>query len=178
MRRTALVAAVLLSPACAAAPAGGPEDAVEALYSVLVSERVSGAPSEAQLQAMSPFITDTLRSLLAGALRLQLHEAALYPDEKPPFVEGDLFSSMFEGPTRFSILDTAPDGAGQRVRVEFVYDREPPETRWIDAVIVVQQGGRWVVGDVVYGGEWDFAATGSLRSALEGVLTETPPPQE
>ena len=73
---------------------------------------------------------------------------------------GPLVETRFiERPNRF-LLRCAPAPAGDRVRK----GRAPYAG---DAA-----------GDVVYGGEWDFAATGSLRSALEGVLTETPPPQE
>jgi len=46
---------------------------------------------------------------------------------------------------------------------------DPPVT-WTDLVLVVREHGRFVIEDIVYGGNWDFANTGTLRSSLASAL--------
>jgi hypothetical protein len=39
-----------------------------------------------------------------------------------------------------------------------------------DRVVLVMQNGRYVIDDVEYGGKWDFATKGALRSTLAAAL--------
>jgi hypothetical protein len=144
--------------------------AVNALYTRLIANRVSGAPGTAQLSELRPFLSDTLHTLLAAARALSETEARQSPDEKPPFVEGDLFSSLFEGPTGFRILGTDAAAGRRNVRIEFTYAGAVPAERWTERVVTVREDGRWVVTDVEYGGDWDFAPRGTLRGTLEEAL--------
>jgi hypothetical protein len=151
------------------------------LYTELMDKRVSGAPAADQLVALRPLLSTELHDLLRQARLLRDAEAAAYPDEKPPFAEGDLFTSLFEGPTGLEIVVDAGhrDDAGvsegddrRHLAVRFSYDRETPTFVWTDTVVVVREGGRWVVGDVQYGGGWDFANGGSLVDSLSAALQE------
>jgi hypothetical protein len=172
MIRTALLTLLLpLLAACAAAPGDSPEHAIDGLYSALREGRVTGAPSAEQLDRLAPFLSDTLRALLDGARRMRDADAAAYPDEKPAFADGDLFSSLFEGPTGFRVVRVDSGSPHHRARVEFTDERASPAPVWTDVVLVLQERGRWVVDDVEYGGNWDFAARGSLRHGLEIALS-------
>ena len=126
----------------------------------------SGAPSAKELAALRPFITDTLARGLALADSLRAADIVRAPDEKPRFVEGDLFSSLFEGTTAFRILPATSAASPVLVPVEYTYDRQPPTVTWTDTVVVVQQGGRWLVQDIRYGGTWAFGNKGSLLRQL------------
>jgi hypothetical protein len=169
----AVIAGILLLPllsACAATSGDAPSDTVDAFYAALIDARVTGAPTAEQLERMAPWLSDTLHALLAGARRMRDADMAEYPDEKPAFAEGDLFTSLFEGPTTFRSGRAEQGSPHHRVRVEFSDERENPPHRWSDVVLLVQQRGRWVVDDVEYGGGWDFAPRGTLRSGLEIAL--------
>jgi hypothetical protein len=37
---------------------------------------------------------------------------------------------------------------------------------WTDTVRLVREDGAWRIDDVAYGGQWDFANTGTLRESL------------
>lgn len=168
MRPTRLLApwCAVIVAACAPSSGPRPSEAVEGLYAVLIDSAVTGAPSTTQLAAMAPFLSAELRGLLAEAAALRDTEAAAHPDEKPPFAEGDLFSSLFEGPTGLAIL-ASPDGAaGRRLVVQFTDGRVAPAVTWTDTVVVTEEDGRLVVADVAYGGTWDFASRGSLLASL------------
>jgi hypothetical protein len=162
----ALLAATL--PGCGSRDK--PEDAVAGLYRTLATVQVRGAPSGTQLGAIAPYLSEDLCEGLRAARELQESERARSPGEKPPFVDGDLFSSLFEGPTRFEIVGDAVSENRHHVAVRFTYDGASPPVTWQDVAVVDFEHGRWVVSDVRYGGGWDFAAKGSLRQAL-GVVS-------
>jgi len=143
---------------------------VGGLYAVLIDSAVSGAPRGGQLAALAPYLSAELRQLLTEAAERRDAAAAAHPDQKPPFVEGDLFTSLFEGPTGLAILASGDGAAERRVVVQFSDDRATPAVTWTDTVVVVEEEGRLVVADVVYGGTWDFASRGSLLETLHGGL--------
>lgn len=170
MRLIAGLTAVVLAATLTGCPSPGrPQDAVAGLYRTLGTVHVRGAPSDAQLESIAPYLSEELREGLRAARRLQESERARSPGEKPPFTDGDLFSSLFEGPSRFEIVgDTASEGR-HHVVVRFTYDGASPTVSWEDVAVVEKERGHWVVSDVRYGGDWDFAAQGSLRKALGAV---------
>jgi hypothetical protein len=113
----------------------------------------------------SPFITDSLRAGI-GFGRFASIADARRADEKPAFVEGDLFSSLFEGATGLTASAPVARGDVQLVPVTFTTDQEKPAVSWMDTVVVRKENGRWLVHDVRYGGTWAFANKGSLLRSL------------
>lgn len=144
--------------------------AAQAFYAVLEELSVSGAPSAEELDALSPCLGDELERLLKAARMLHDRERARFPDEKPPFNDGDLFSSLFEGPTGFVVGTPIRSGATWRVPVALSYQAAGSTTDWTDTVVVARESGQWVVTDVIYGGAWDFALRGSLVANLRAEL--------
>ncbi len=151
---------------CSDRQVAGPDEVVISLYRTLALQQVRGAPSPTQLAAIEPFLGADLHSKLRAAREVHEAERARAPDEKPPFTDGDLFTSLFEGPTSFEIVSDTVQDAAHHVTVRFTYAKASPPVTWTDVVVVVSEDGRWVVTDVIYGGEWDFANHGTLRKAL------------
>jgi hypothetical protein len=182
-----LVAAGLLT-ACGSKPAAeaaaAPELVVADLYAALAAARPSGAPTDAQRLTLAPLLTAELTGLLqrADAARSAARVAA--PGEKPPFTDGDLFSSLFEGPTAFSVgkavsAATLPGGrlGDLQVPVDLVHTIDPATgggepTTWTDTVLLREENGRFVVADIAFGGGWDFANKGTMVAALRAGLGE------
>ena len=162
-------AALLLTVAllgCKSAAEPSASDVVRQFYAATIAGKVSGAPTTEQFTTLTPFLSDTLRSLLAAARQLSDAEAAKSPDEKPPFVEGDLFSSLFEGPTSVEVSADSARG-GQRVAsVRMTSNGANPPVTWVDRAVLVRQRDRYVIDDIEYGGQWDFANKGTLRASL------------
>ncbi|MBK7348451.1 MAG: hypothetical protein IPJ95_10400 [Gemmatimonadetes bacterium] len=165
-----LLPLLALLAACRPAPAEAPDALVSRFYGAVIASRETGAPTAAALAAWRPMLSDTLRSLLEAARAHRDADAARAPDEKPAFAEGDLFSSLFEGPTSVTVtaVDSAP--GAWRVTVLMRYAGATPEAEWTDTVQVIEQHGRRVIDDVAYGGTWDFASQGRLRRALASAL--------
>jgi hypothetical protein len=203
--RAALVAALILpalaacgrtpSPAASAPavaeptvgatlPAAAPEKIVADFYGALATLRPSGAPTEAQRAALAPLLSSELVGLLSRADTARATARAAAPTEKPPFTDGDLFSSLFEGPTAHEIgtpVSGAPLPGGRlgdlRVPVTLTHVADPATgggtpTTWTDTVLLREENGRFVVADIAFGGDWDFANKGGLVAALRAGLGE------
>lgn len=148
-------------------------DAVARLYGTLRDQGVTGAPTAEQLALLRPSLTDPLVALLDSARRVREADARRTPGEKPAFAEGDLFSSLVEGPTAFTVVREDAADAARHVVVRFTDDRAKPAATWEDTVIVVRERGRWAVADVRYGGAWPFANRGRLLASLSAGLRDS-----
>jgi hypothetical protein len=164
-------------------PATAPEKVVADLYGALATLRPSGAPTEAQRAALAPLLSSELVGLLSRADTARATARAAAPTEKPPFTDGDLFSSLFEGPTAHAIgapVSGAAVPGGRlgdlRVPVTLTHVADPAaggkSTTWTDTVLLREENGRFVVADIAFGGDWDFANKGSLVAALRAGLGE------
>ncbi len=127
---------------------------------------IHGAPSPKELAALRPFVSDSLTRALLRADSIRAADIKRAPDEKPSFVDGDLFSSLFEGPTAFVVMPALDTAGAVRVPVQFTNDEQKPAVRWTDTLIVVRAADGWRVHDVRYGGTWDFSNKGALLSQL------------
>lgn len=181
-------AALLTAGGFACSPPPATADAttpVRALFAALDSAPVFGAPTDADLQRLAPYLSADLMERLRQARALRDAAATAFPGEKPPFADGSLFTSLFEGPTSFAVgLDSllrdpkgvVPDDyADHLVTVRFTHASPGDTARWEDRVLVTRSGNRWVVADIRYGGSWDFAAQGSLMGILRTALEAATP---
>lgn len=149
-----------------AAEPGGPEQVARGLYSDLRRFQVTGLPEGEAWEAVKPRLSDSLAAALEAARKEQRDFRKKFPDEKPPWIEGDLFSSLFEGFQTFTVKPARIEGETAEVPVDFVYIYQGETTRWTDTILLKRPGTGWVVDDVRYGATWDFANKGTLRQAL------------
>jgi hypothetical protein len=99
----------------AAAPAGDdPQDVVERFYTAYIAARPAGLPDGEELARLAPFLSARLHALIVDALQHRDESIRRHPDAKPPFVDGDHFTSLFEGPRAFEIVRV--DGGHVHVR--------------------------------------------------------------
>ena len=128
-----------------------------------------GLPNATQAAALAPHLSPRLNGLLHDALAGQQAYKARYPTDKPPMIDGDIFSSLFEGASSGEV-DTVEEVDGHAtVRVKYSYS--DPETHkvietWPDNFLLVRDGSGWLIDDIEYLGGWDFAPRGRLSVAL------------
>jgi hypothetical protein len=136
-------------------------------YQRCLQLRPVGLPTEVEQAALAPFLSERLERLLEQARARQSEFGQQFPGEKPPLVDGSLFSSMFEGPTSFEV-GAAVKGPGKdgvtRVPVSF---RDGSEAAWQDVVLVKREQDRHVIDDIEYGGAGEFNPPGRLSETLE-----------
>lgn len=143
-----------------------PARAAQHFYDTLRAQRVEGLPKDKVLDDLVPLMTPELVQLIQEAARIQAVFIKNNPDEKPPWIEGDLFGSLFEGAQQHTIGNALAKEGWAEVPVTMVYSSGGESVRWTDTLILRRSPQGWLVDDVRYGGDWPFAAKGTLVEAL------------
>lgn len=143
-----------------------PEDVAAGFYTQVRRPPVFGLPSAEACLRLRPYCTEALAAALETARSRQAAFRQAHPGEKPPWVDGDLFSSLFEGPQAFRVGEARVLADRAEVPVHCLHGEGAGATRWTDVLILRHTADGWRVDDLRYGGEWDFALRGSLRQGL------------
>jgi len=164
-----------------------PEAAVKGFLDWRINSRMAGAPDAAQLEEMSPYISEELRSWLGKAREEYENKKPSLPAlsrkelEKGTRVkplskretrsrmlgESDLFSSMFEGPTSFTMGESEAEDSTHVIPVRFMSGRQLPAINWTDRVRVVRENNHYVVADIEYANHWSLGSRSTLLDALK-----------
>ncbi|MCE9649492.1 MAG: hypothetical protein K8R18_07700 [Parvibaculum sp.] len=169
-----LVVAALLAialPSSARAGDVNPGKTVAAFYNLYLQEKPRGVPDAAVREKFRPLISRELGRLLDAAAAAEDLHFRKTNNEEPPLVEGDLFSSLFEGATAFTPGKCAVEGDHAYCDADLAY-AEPGEakpTTWTDKVALIRSPQGWLVDDIAFGGAWDFGQHGMLRATLRQV---------
>ena len=135
-----------------------------------------GIPDAKGRARYAPYISASLNGLLADGEAAQDKFFAANKDS-PPLIEGDLFTSNFEGATAVKIGACAGDGKTGHCAIALTYDPgktgNPKDTvlRWTDTAYLVNENGGWRVDDIGYGGSWDFGNKGRMRDTLKMAIS-------
>jgi hypothetical protein len=136
-----------------------------------------GIPDAKGRAKYTPYISPALNRLLARGDAAETKFAAANKDS-PPLIEGDLFTSNFEGATAVKIGACAGDGNSGRCSVTLTYDpgktsnpKDKPFS-WTDTAYLVNTPEGWRVDDIGYGGNWDFGNKGRMTETLKVVVRD------
>jgi hypothetical protein len=192
MKRLLFAILFAAAPAFAQAPvpAGAdPAAAVNAFYAVYAPWRPQGGggiPDATARLRFQPVLSPRLNKQLADAARAQARLTAKVKNAVPPMLEGDIFSSLFEGATAWKVgacQQAAPETnkTAARCTVALSYappaaggQRAPKPANWTDTVLLVQTPQGWKVDDVIYDAGFAFGNTGRLSSMLAMVIASNP----
>ncbi len=171
------------SPADAAAARRAPAPATPAqgaadFYRVYLRSHPLGVPNARVRQQLTPFLSPRLLVLLQEADRAETRYAEATRRENPPLVEGDVFTSLFEGATQYKVGMCEENGEGRAMcQVDLTYRvADEGETNWTDTVVLVREDRRYRVDDVIYGGSWAFSNMGRLSEILNSAVAESQMP--
>lgn len=129
-----------------------------------------GIPSGADRAKYAPFVSPALERLLGEAEAAEVRFAKANKDS-PPLLEGDIFSSLFEGASSIAVDTCSRAGAQGRCVVKLAYvgnDTKP--VTWSDTILLVNTPTGWRVDDIAYGGNWAFGNKGKLSDLLKQTL--------
>lgn len=116
---------------------------------------------------LSPYLGEDLRLLFKKAKLEQKRFIAENPaDMKPPWIEGDMFTSLFEGAQSFKIGKVKTRGVYTDVSVNLEYKENGETSRWTDTLVLVKTKEGWRVWDILLNGDWQFKAGSNLRQML------------
>lgn len=134
-------------------------------YELYLQLEVRGLPDDSQLAQLLPLLDDDLRGLLEKAKTEQEEAIRKSPDEKPPWSEGDLFSSLFEGAGSFELGEETIGGNRAEIPILLKYTETNPGVEWSDLLMLERESDGWKVSDILFKGEWAFKSA-SLKSGL------------
>jgi hypothetical protein len=167
----------LASVALTAAPglaADSPAKAAEGFYAIYATFHPSdGIPDAAARAKYAPFLSPSLDKLLAegNAAEIRFNKAN---KDSPPLIEGDLFTSMFEGATSYKVGACKMSGAQASCAVDLVYDdKKDPPIRWTDTVYLKKTKADWRVDDIGYGGNWEYGNKGRLSATVRQAIADS-----
>jgi hypothetical protein len=145
---------------------------VDAFYNVYLTVRPSGVPSEKEQQKLKLYLSASLGKLLKGAAMAERKYSRTTKGEVPPLVEGDLFTSLFEGASAFTVLSC--DSRTLSCLVEFSYldPENKSSTTWKDKAYLIKDSRGWRVDDIEFLGNWQFMHKGRLKELLKQVIEE------
>lgn len=146
-----------------------PRRPVEDFYRLYLKTKPIGLPTQEQQQAMAPYLSMRLLGLIDEARSYQETFKRQNSDEKPPWVDGCLFASLFEGPTRFKVSNVVANSDGtSTVKVHFWHETSDGQiSDWEDAVMVRKEGERFVIDDFLMSGAGPFNPPGRLSEDLK-----------
>lgn len=145
-------------------------EVVKNFYVEAVALNVQGLPSEAELARLAPLMSDALLGLFEQARQAQANDFSRHRGTEPPLVQGSILFSLFEGAQR--LVAIAPSEAPDMWLVTLAYGQGTQAFEWTDEVRLVRQNDRWLIDDIEFMGQWDFARSGWLSNTLIGVAAQ------
>ncbi len=174
----AVVGAALLASTVSASDEAAARAAADAFFRVYMKARGGGVPAGERLERFRPVVSAGLFALLQQAGDAEAAYARRTHGDSPPLVEGDLFTSLFEGATRYRVAEcrAKPREATCRVALAYSESGGGKPVEWTDTLALAKESGGWRVSDVEYGGTWEFMHAGRLVGVLESAIDESQGP--
>jgi hypothetical protein len=172
-------AALMILAGATACEADTPEDlskVVNDFYGAYSTFHPSdGIPDPRGRAKYEPYISPRLDQLLTDGNRAEVSFGKANPDS-PPLIEGDLFTSNFEGATAFRVGACSASGNTGHCAVALTYDdrKDNPKHKpvtWTDTVYLIATPSGWRVDDIAYGATWAFGNKGHLADTIRGAIS-------
>jgi hypothetical protein len=179
MRSLFFALLLMTTPALAA---NDPAAAVNDFYDVYASQHAQGVgiPDATVRLRFQPVLSPRLNRQLTDAATAQARLTAKVKNAVPPVLEGDIFSSLFEGAGAWKVGACQASAKTARCSVALSYTPAPaagPKAKpanWNDTVLLVNTPQGWKVDDVVYDAGFAFGNTGRLSEMLAMVIATNP----
>jgi hypothetical protein len=134
-----------------------PEAMVQSLYNEVVARHPVGIPRDADMKALAPYLSKSLLHRIDSALACEsdYYRQHQNPNEKPQieWLEFGLFTGGNEkvSPRAFDVERTQSEKDGSfRVYVRLTWGSPSKPWIWRVVAVVVQEGGHFVVDDVIF----------------------------
>jgi hypothetical protein len=164
--------ALFIAVKCASAGGASPKKALDAFFRVYPMVRGSGTSWGKEPARLASVLSPSLRDLLLKAENAEILMSSLTP-EQPWGVEGDIWTSLFEGADHYHIGQCQIFGTQAVCDVRLSYGEMPKANdEWTDQYVITRTNGRWALDDVRWGGGWEFMHKGTLRELLASEIRE------
>ena len=140
-----LIAISLMMGACSQKPAESPADVVQKIFSAPNPFRNEKLDSALFSKDLYLLITQSKQTEQKSRETIRMSKA---PTDKPLLIEGEVFASVYEGYSSFTVLNTELVKDTALLSVEF--SNKSYQQVWTDKVRLIFVGGSWKLDNVVY----------------------------
>ncbi len=140
---------------------GGPDRVAQTFYDLRIQNIHRGLPDRTLLASYRPWLSDRLYHLFINADQ---------DPRKRALLQGDVFSSLAEGPDSAEVMDasTIPNSDARNIPLRVsMTGGSRQRTKWQDEVLMIRESACWVVDDVRYLATAPHISGGSLRQVLQ-----------
>jgi hypothetical protein len=145
-------------------------------YATYVAQlpRNGGLPEGVARGRYLPLLSPALIKLLNDATAAQTRFHAKVKGA-PPLIEGDIFSSQFEGFQAYQVGACSGSASAGRCSVALHYQQAGQKpVDWNDDILLVKTAAGWKVDDIAYKGAFAFGNDGLLSQTLKMVISTAP----
>jgi hypothetical protein len=146
--------------------AASPKDAANRFYRAYLKLNPRGLPTEEQMKTLAPLFSRELVDFISAARREQQKFMREHPEDKPPWIEGNLFASNYEGVSSFSLGAPILNDDKASIPVYLEYREGKSVGRWIDVIVLERANKEWLVWDIFMNAPWPFRSGPNLRAIL------------
>jgi hypothetical protein len=116
-------------------------------------------------------LSDGLKDLISKAVEKEIYEAKKmkesdFPTDKPMMIEGDVFTSLYEGQDSVSIEEISLQG--QVAHVKVMFQNTDYNHSWSDQIILIKENNKWKIDNVIYEGQSQHIP--DLQSNLKSLI--------
>ncbi len=149
--------------------------AVTGFYNLYIKIRPQGIPQQNELAKFRRYFSPELTQKLRRAQQAEQQYQKANHGAVPPLIEGDLFTSLFEGASAFRLLSCGARGDAAWCEIEFtaIDPKDRSLFKWKDKIYLVRQSHRWLLDDVEYLGNWEFMHKGRLKTVLGDAINDS-----
>lgn len=181
LTRLAALSAVAFAAGCGEPPDDThlQEKVISGFYQQHLKTHSPGIPSADELKQLQPFVSQALFKLLSQASETDIKYHAAATDPVPPLVDGDLFTSLFEGASTFKVDSCESDDAHASCQVRFTYKgssgsggKGDEEEKWKDKLLLVREDKQWRIDDIEFLGSDQSSQREYLTDTLSSIINE------
>jgi hypothetical protein len=147
-------------------------EVIGAFYNIHIKNAIPGLPSADELRQYQPLVSQALFSLLTQAEAADARYHAAAGSQAPPIIEGDLFTSLYEGATSFTVESCDTEDSRSSCQVAFRYKKDGAEEAWNDKVLLVREDQHWRIDDIEFIGNDQSSQREYLSDTLADAIKE------
>ena len=144
-----------------------PREFAQRFYALLYELKIIGLPNAEEFKTIAPFLSPSLQKLLFAAKQKQSEYMRKNPTNKPPWIEGDLFSNSMEEILRYKVGTPEIENSLVRIPVRVTSHEEKFMSRWTDTLLLRRNNSKWVVTNVIYETQKKSKSYDNLRKILK-----------
>lgn len=120
-------------------------------------------------------LSSELGGLLQQAMEAEKNDAVAtkngpFPTDKPLLIEGDIFSSLYEGRTNATIQTININK--QQAKAVLALENKSYNMQWTDTVVLVKEQEAWKIDDVLYGHPNNLSSTRKVLNSFLGAYRQ------